>query len=101
VHLDPKRALALGIAFHELATNAARYGALSNQTGMVRASWSGSPGRLHFLWREEGGPPVAQPARRGFGLRLIEHGLAREIAGEVAVAFDPGGLVCKWEMALP
>jgi two-component sensor histidine kinase len=101
VHLDPKRALALGMAFHELATNAARYGALSNESGIVRASWAVAPGQLHFTWREEGGPRVTAPARRGFGLRQIEHGLAREISGSAAVTFDPEGVICEWEMALP
>ena len=101
MHLDPKRALALGMAFHELATNAARYGALSNESGIVRASWAVAPGQLHFTWREEGGPQVTAPARRGFGLRLIEHGLAREISGSAAVTFDPEGVICEWEMALP
>ena len=102
VHLEPKRALALGMGFHELATNAARYGALSNAHGMVHVTWSmeadGESLKLH--WREQGGPPVSEPARRGFGLRLIEHGLGRELGGAVTVDFAPDGLVCEWEMRL-
>jgi two-component sensor histidine kinase/PAS domain-containing protein len=101
VHLDPKRALALGMAFHELATNAARHGALSNAEGHVRASWTAGPTLLRFRWQECGGPRVDTPTRRGFGLRLIEHGLARELSGKVRMIFDPKGFICEWEMVLP
>ncbi len=102
VHLDPKRALALGMAFHELATNAAKYGALSNETGMVHVSWNLEPDgqRMKLRWEERGGPFVSQPPLRGFGLRLIEHGLAREISGTVTLDFRPEGLVCLWDMKL-
>lgn len=101
VHLDPKKALALGMAFHELATNAARYGAFSNDTGTVNVSWTISPDRrLKLLWEERGGPPVELPERRGFGLRLIEYGLAREISGQVELDFSPDGLTCTWDMQL-
>ena len=102
VHLDPKKALALGMAFHELASNAARYGAFSNTTGTVHVSWTLSPDghRLKLVWEERGGPQVAQPERRGFGLRLIEFGLAREISGEVQLDFRPEGLICSWDMKL-
>ncbi len=101
VHLEPKRALALGMAFHELATNAARYGALSVPTGRVRISWSIDADRkLQFRWEEQGGPPASAPTRRGFGLRLIEQGLAREIGGQVHLSFAPEGLVCVWDMPL-
>jgi len=102
VHLDPKRALALGMAFHELASNAAKYGALSNDTGMVQVIWTLEPGgkQLKLRWEEQGGPVVAQPPARGFGLRLIEHGLAREISGKVTLDFRPQGLVCDWDMKL-
>jgi hypothetical protein len=92
--------LALGMAFHELAANAARFGALASPSGRVRVNWSIEAGILRFVWQETGGPPVAPPARRGFGLRLIEQGLAREIGGKVQVTFDPGGLICEWQMAL-
>ena len=102
VHLDPKRALALGMAFHELASNAANYGAFSNPDGTVHVSWTISPddGRLKLVWEERGGPQVAQPERRGFGLRLIEFGLAREISGQVQLDFRPEGLICSWDMKL-
>jgi two-component sensor histidine kinase len=100
VHLEPKRALALGMAFHELATNAAKYGALSNETGTVRVTWTIEPELLKLRWQEQGGPAVAEPQRRGFGLRLIEHGLGREISGKVIVDFRPEGLICQWDMKL-
>ncbi|HVV27636.1 MAG TPA: sensor histidine kinase [Rhizomicrobium sp.] len=102
IHLDPKRALALGMGFHELATNAARYGALSNAEGLVHVTWAiledGKTVRLR--WEERGGPPVVRPPRKGFGLRLIEHGLGRELSGVVALDFAPDGLVCEWVMKL-
>jgi two-component sensor histidine kinase len=102
VHLDPKKALALGMAFHELASNAAKYGAFSNATGTVHVSWTISPDdqQLKLRWEERGGPQVAQPERRGFGLRLIEFGLAREISGQVQLDFRPEGLICSWDMKL-
>jgi two-component sensor histidine kinase len=102
VHLEPKRALALGMGFHELATNAAKYGALSNATGTVAISWEIAQGgkSLKLHWQESGGPQVGHPARRGFGLRLIEHGLGRELGGMVRLDFAPGGLTCEWIMKL-
>lgn len=102
VHLNPKRALALGMAFHEMATNAAKYGALSNTTGAVHVYWAILPDgkSLKFTWEERGGPPVTAPQHRGFGLRLIEHGMEREISGKVALDFRTTGLVCQWDMKL-
>ncbi|HEX4027030.1 MAG TPA: HWE histidine kinase domain-containing protein [Rhizomicrobium sp.] len=102
VHLNPKRALALGMVFHEMATNAARYGALSNATGAVDVRWAILPDgkALKFTWEERRGPPVTPPQRRGFGLRLIEHGMEREISGKVTLDFRPEGLVCTWDMKL-
>ena len=103
VHLDPKRALALGMGFHELATNAAKYGALSNTNGGIAVSWALEPDgkSLKLTWRERGGPVIAAPGRKGFGLRLIEHGLGRELGGVVRLDFQPEGLVCEWIMKLP
>ena len=103
VHLSPKRALALGMAFHELATNAARYGAFSNPDGQVEVRWALAPdGKgLNLIWCERGGPPVTAPGPRGFGLRLVEQGLAREIGGTVDLKLAPEGLTCSWNMTLP
>jgi len=102
VHLDPKRALALGMVFHELATNAAKHGALSNAEGTVKVSWTLETGDrlLKLRWQEQGGPRVSEPQRRGFGLRLIQQGLEREVSGKVALDFFPEGLVCEWGMKL-
>jgi two-component sensor histidine kinase len=90
------------MAFHELAANAAKYGALSNQTGMVHVTWMIEPdgARLKLRWEETGGPPVSQPQKQGFGLRLLERGLAREISGTVTLNFRPEGLVSEWDMKL-
>jgi two-component sensor histidine kinase len=102
VHLDPKRALALGMAFHELAANAARHGALSNAAGTVNVRWTleAEDRLLRLRWQEQDGPKVEEPRRHGFGLRLIQQGLKREIAGEVRLDFRPQGLLCEWDMRL-
>jgi len=104
--LTPKTALALSLALHELAVNALKYGAWSTDGGRVRVTWStdladDGAERLRFEWREQGGPPVSPPARRGFGSRLIERGLAAEMGGEVALRFEPEGLVCVVDATLP
>ncbi|HYF55758.1 MAG TPA: HWE histidine kinase domain-containing protein [Salinarimonas sp.] len=103
--LLPRIALALAMAFQELATNAVKYGALSNETGRVRIAWRVAPGEdarptLFLRWEESGGPSVRAPERRGFGSRLIEQGLARDLDGTVAIAFEPGGVVCTIEAPL-
>ncbi|WP_262269319.1 PAS domain-containing sensor histidine kinase [Microvirga yunnanensis] len=103
VHLPPRIALALTLALHELATNAAKYGALSVPTGRVAITWSvrpGDPAHLTFRWQERGGPPVSPPTRQGFGSRLIERSLAMELAGEVHISYDPAGVVCDVSAAL-
>jgi PAS domain S-box-containing protein len=98
--LEPKSAVALSLAMHELATNAVKYGALSNSEGRVEVAWTLDDGRLRLTWRERGGPPVAYPARRGFGARLLEHGLADELRGVVRLDFRPEGLVCEVDAQL-
>lgn len=98
LRLSPKSALALNLALHELATNAAKYGALSTPTGNVSIRWSirhgDSPG-LTFRWQEQGGPAVSPPSRRGFGSQLIERVLGFELRGEVKVTYDPAGVICE------
>lgn len=101
LRLPPKQALALGMAFHELATNAAKYGALSNETGHVRLAWTIGEGRLRLAWQEHGGPPVQPPSRRGFGSRLIERGLAHELDGRVRLDYAGDGVMCAIDMPLP
>ena len=96
VRLTPKQALALSIALHELATNAAKYGALSNESGRVTLKWdvSSESGAdvLQLIWRESGGPPVSPPTRAGFGSRLIERNLAFELNGEARIEYRPEGV---------
>jgi PAS domain S-box-containing protein len=97
VRLPPRTALALAMMLQELATNAVKYGALSNATGEIAIVWEtvpASPPRLRLSWEESGGPPVAAPTRRGFGTRLIERSLAQDLGGDVNMAFAPTGLVC-------
>ena len=100
VDLAPSEALALGLVVHELATNAAKYGALSEGEGCVEARWSVEDGRLSLVWRERGGPPVAPPTRVGFGSRLIERSLAGNLGGSARLDFAPGGLICHIELPL-
>jgi len=94
LRLKPKGALALAMALQELATNAAKYGALSSSAGQVQIRWTLERGLMHFCWTERGGPPVAPPLRRGFGSRLIERTLAQDLNGEVAMSFEREGVVC-------
>jgi two-component sensor histidine kinase len=100
IRLPPRMALALAMAVQELATNAVKYGALSNATGEVRIQWADGNDRLHLTWTETGGPPVKAPRRRGFGTRLIERSLASDLDGEVRITFEPGGLVCTVDAPL-
>ncbi len=103
--VPPNTAIGLALVFHELATNAAKYGALSVPGGKVEVSWTTTPtpeGRsLDLTWRETGGPPVTPPTRTGFGTRLIRRGLAAELNGVVDLDFQPGGLVCTLRAVLP
>ena len=92
-------AQALAMGLHELATNAAKHGALSVPSGRVRLSWTceeeGAEGRrLTLEWRERGGPRVAPPERRGFGSLLIERALAQDLGGSARLEFRPEGVVC-------
>ena len=95
VRLPPKMAIAVALAFHELATNAVKYGALSAPEGRVDFTWRLEGHELHILWQESGGPPVSPPTRRGFGTRLIERGLANDLQGSVQIAYPPEGVTCR------
>jgi PAS domain S-box-containing protein len=94
LRLSPKAAVALGMAFHELATNAAKYGALSVPQGRVALDWRVDGEALDLHWTERGGPPVAAPTHRGFGTRLLERGLPHELHGRLRMDFRPEGLAC-------
>lgn len=96
VYLSANQALAMGLAVHELATNAVKYGALSVSGGTISITWqAGTPGSeedFRFEWTEAGGPPVARPTRKGFGSRLLERALVPYFGGAVDMAYEPGGL---------
>ncbi|WP_082554689.1 HWE histidine kinase domain-containing protein [Caulobacter sp. Root1455] len=104
VALTPNAALALSMVFHELGTNAVKYGALSLPEGTVTVVWHvdpGAPHRLTLHWEERGGPTVSPPARKGFGSRLIAASLKADVAGEARVDYRPSGLVCVLTLSLP
>jgi PAS domain S-box-containing protein len=97
LRLSPPQALAIAMTVHELATNAAKYGALSVPAGSVTITWNSTRGdtpHLDLRWLERNGPPVVPPTRRGFGTRLIERGLAQDLGGEVQLTYAPTGVVC-------
>jgi len=98
LRVPPKMAVALAIALHELGSNAAKYGALSNDTGVVAIVWrnrvSAEGSRLHLVWTETDGPPVNAPERLGFGAQLIERTLASEPGGKAELRFPRSGVVC-------
>lgn len=105
IHLEPKLALSLAIALHELFTNAAKYGALSKDKGRVHVEWSlqslQGTRAVKIHWQEFDGPVVQPPKQRGFGSRVIERTLVREHDAVVALEFLPEGVRCKLEIPLP
>ncbi|WP_158814301.1 HWE histidine kinase domain-containing protein [Methylocapsa sp. S129] len=104
IEVAPKAALALTLMMHELATNAAKYGALSTSNGNVAVGWkvtaAGQEQQLSLLWRESGGPAVAPPKHQGFGTRLIEQALASQVRGVVALDYLSTGLECRLDAPL-
>lgn len=98
IEIGAKPALSLALMLHELATNAAKYGALSQETGSVAIRWEviadSAESQLAFSWCENGGPPVTAPSRKGFGTRFIERGLAGQVGGTIALAYPPTGVTC-------
>jgi two-component sensor histidine kinase len=105
VRLSAGAATAFALALHELATNAAKYGSLSTATGSVALTWAvenaDAAPRLEVQWCERGGPTVEPPKRSGFGLRLLERGLATELDAEVRIEYHPSGLTCDISAPLP
>jgi len=96
IQLDPKSAVSLGMAFHELTTNAAKYGALSSKHGNLAVTWSIAEDRdLRIRWRELGGPAVQTPERRGFGRLLLERALRADLDADVQLDFAAAGLECN------
>ncbi|MEW6148238.1 MAG: HWE histidine kinase domain-containing protein, partial [Pseudomonadota bacterium] len=103
VRFQPKAAETFALAVHELATNALKYGALSQPSGRIEVTWrvdeSIEPAELLFEWRERGGPPVSPRPRKGFGTELLERTLAFELKGQTTMVFNPLGLQCT--IAIP
>jgi PAS domain S-box-containing protein len=103
-YLPPRQVVTMMLIMHELAINAARYGALSHENGRVTIDWAidrqGSERVLHLLWTETGGPPVRPPERTGFGTTLIERSIAHELDGSAILDYRPEGLVCELQFPL-
>jgi two-component sensor histidine kinase len=98
VRLRPEAAQSLGLALHELASNAAKYGALSAPTGRVSVQWAllaESGGGVEIIWAEQGGPPVRVPQKHGFGSLVIERNLPRSLESEVDLQFRAEGARCR------
>jgi two-component sensor histidine kinase len=99
VSIGSKQALSLALALHELATNATKYGALSQPGGQIDIAWSiddtDRKPRFTFSWQETGGPPVSAPEKKGFGTVLISRALKADFAGAVDVTYDKAGLQCR------
>lgn len=105
VRLAPTAVTSMSMALHELSTNAAKYGALSRPEGRVAIEWdilrpTDDESTFVFRWTESGGPPVVLPKRRGFGSRLIEHGVAMELEGAVTISYEASGVICVIEAPL-
>ena len=103
LRIAPNQAVALTLAVNELATNAAKYGALSVRGGKVAVVWStsanGAP-TFNFTWREHGGPAVTRPTRQGFGSKVITDLLANDFGGKVRLLYEPGGVICELQSPL-
>ena len=97
--LKPEAAQNIGLALHELATNALAYGALSRPDGGVSLKWTLANGRLAVEWRESGGPSVATPPREGFGHKVVKRLVAQALDGEASLNFPPDGL--GWTLSIP
>jgi two-component sensor histidine kinase len=97
--LGAKPAVSLALALHELATNAVKYGALSDDSGRVEILWEekfdGDASRFHFLWQEIDGPAVSPPVSQGFGSQLIKRVLTADFGSDVEVRYEPSGLICR------
>ena len=100
VSLSPARAQALGLCLHELATNAAKHGALSRPEGKVTVKWRCEDEVLTLHWTERGGPKVTAPSRTGFGATLLSRSLGGPLGGEVALDWDEAGLTAELRLPL-
>lgn len=100
VVLSPEKAQNLALAVHELATNSAKYGALSSEKGVLNVNWSIEGGTLTFRWDEAGGPPVQAPKSKGFGTKIMNASINHQIGGTVTWDWRPSGLRCVLEIPL-
>lgn len=99
LRLTPAAAQAIGLALHELSTNACKHGALSNEAGHVTIEWDCDGERFRMSWQESDGPAVSEPTRRGFGVTVLTHMARMSLQGEVALDHAPGGL--RWSLSCP
>jgi two-component sensor histidine kinase len=101
--ISSRDAISISLALHELATNAVKYGALANDLGRIRVSWkietTDTGSKLHFEWREEGGPPVSTPVQPGFGSRLLKS-LAAQSGATYDGQFSTSGFRCQLTLPL-
>jgi PAS domain S-box-containing protein len=99
VRLRPAASQAFALALHELATNGAKYGALSVENGALEVVWrfplADGDRRLELVWTERGGPPVTPPSREGFGSTVVRTSVERQLAGEISFDWSPDGLRCR------
>lgn len=104
VQLTPKVSTALALGIHEMATNAAKYGALSQESGRVGIAWDvdidGGKRRLRMVWTEMDGPRISPPDRTGFGTKLLERVLAQEIGGRADIEYPPSGAVLSIDLPI-
>lgn len=105
IEVSATNAMSISLAVHELCTNALKYGALSNEQGIVDIDWGyeAAQGNKQFFfeWRERGGPPIVQPLQKGFGTHLLERGLARDLGGEVHLEYASSGFHCRFTAPIP
>jgi len=103
-YLPPRQVVVVMLMMHELAVNAAKYGALSNDDGQVGIEWTiephGEQRLLRLHWAESGGPPVRPPARKGFGTTLIERSIGHELDGQATFEYHPQGMACELRFPL-
>ena len=97
IRLAPGAAVMMSMVLHELATNAAKYGALANGAGRILINWTANGGKLCLRWKEIGGPPVLPADRKGFGSKLIEEAFAAQVGGSGILEYNAEGIVCVLE----
>jgi two-component sensor histidine kinase len=99
IMLKPEAAQNIGLALHELATNALSYGALSRPGGVIALKWGFEDDRLNIEWRESGGPALAMPPSEGFGHKVVKRLVAQALDGDATLSFPPDGLI--WTLSIP